>query len=147
MTLSVDVEDPRWPDVARVAERCHKAVMGNDTRSVALLFASDAEVRVLNKQWRGQDKPTNVLSFPASPMPGPPGEEQHLGDIILAFETVKAEAVAQAKPFENHVSHLIVHGLLHLLGLDHDNDADADAMESRERDILAKLGIPDPYLT
>jgi probable rRNA maturation factor len=147
MSLSIDVEDPRWPDMARVAEACHRATMQNDPRAVALLFTSDAEIQILNKEWRDKDKPTNVLSFPAAPMPVPPGEAPHLGDIVLAFETVAAEAQEQVKSFENHVSHLIVHGLLHLLGSDHETDEEAEAMEQREREILATLGIPDPYLT
>jgi probable rRNA maturation factor len=147
MTLETEFEDPRWPDLTRVAERCHMATLGKDPRGVTILFTSDADMRVLNKDWRGKDKPTNVLSFPATPMPIPPGEIQHLGDIALAFETVSAEAKEQQKPFENHVAHLIVHGLLHLLGLDHETDDEAEAMEARERDILDSLGIPDPYLT
>lgn len=147
MSLSIDVEDARWPDLARLAERCHGATLGPDPRSVDLLFTSDAEVQEINRQWRGLDKPTNVLSFPSAAMPLPEGEIQHLGDVVLAFETVTAEAAAQNKPFENHVAHLIVHGLLHLLGWDHETDDEAEAMERREREILATLGIPDPYLT
>jgi probable rRNA maturation factor len=145
MTLDVEVEDPRWPDMIAVAKRCYAVVMYPDPRGVTMLFASDEVVHALNLEWLGKDKSTNVLSFPSKPMPLPPGEVQHLGDIVLAFETVKAEAEAQAKPFENHVSHLIVHALLHLLGWDHENDADAEAMEDRERDFLGQLGIPDPY--
>jgi probable rRNA maturation factor len=147
MSLSIDVEDARWPDVTALAERCRAAVLTDDPRTVAVLFTSDSEIQSLNKEWRGKDKSTNVLSFPAAPMPVPPGEAAHLGDLVLAFETVSKEAQEQGKPFENHVAHLIVHGLLHLLGLDHENDTDAEAMEHRERRILAHLGIPDPYLT
>jgi probable rRNA maturation factor len=147
MSLSIDVEDARWPDVSALAERCYAAVLADDTRTVAVLFTIDAEIQSLNKEWRGKDMPTNILSFPAAPMPVPPGEVAHLGDLVLAFETISKEAQEQGKPFENHVAHLIVHGLLHLLGLDHETDTDAEVMEHRERDVLARLGIPDPYLT
>jgi probable rRNA maturation factor len=147
MKLSIDVEDLRWPDMAALAQRCLDAVLADDPRDVAVLLTSDDEIQGLNKQWRGNDKPTNVLSFPAADMPLPPGEMAPLGDLVLAYETVAAEAKEQGKPFENHVAHLIVHGLLHLLGLDHETDEEADVMEQRERDILARLGIPDPYLT
>jgi probable rRNA maturation factor len=112
---------------------------------ISLLFADDARVQPLNLAWRDQDKPTNVLSFPSVALtPGgtlPPV----LGDIILAYETVEREAAEEAKPFEDHVGHLLLHGFLHLLGYDHQTDADADIMEGLETRILAKLAIPDPY--
>jgi probable rRNA maturation factor len=112
---------------------------------ISLLFADDARVRPLNLAWRAKDKPTNVLSFPSVALiPGgalPPV----LGDIILAYETVEREAAEEAKPFEDHVGHLLLHGFLHLLGYDHQTDADADVMEGLETRILAKLAIPDPY--
>jgi probable rRNA maturation factor len=112
---------------------------------ISLLFADDARVRPLNLAWRAQDKPTNVLTFPSVALtPGgtlPPV----LGDIILAYETVEREAAEEAKPFEDHVGHLLLHGFLHLLGYDHQTDADADIMEGLETRILAKLAIPDPY--
>jgi probable rRNA maturation factor len=107
------------------------------------MLADDARIRELNRRWRGQDKPTNVLSFPAPE--GPPDDARFLGDIVLAFETVEQEARAEGKPLEHHLAHLAVHGALHLLGYDHERDSDADAMEQRERLILARLGIPDPY--
>lgn len=113
---------------------------------LSLVFTDDASIRILNRDWRGKDKATNVLSFPAFKMaigdPLPP----MLGDIILAFETVSAEAALEGKPFAHHLIHLIVHGLLHLLGHDHENDADADEMEGLERKVLARLAIPDPYV-
>jgi probable rRNA maturation factor len=107
--------------------------------AVAVLFADDATVQVLNRQWRGQDKPTNVLSFPA------PAGLGALGDIALALETVLAEARAQGKRPRDHATHLIAHGMLHLLGYDHEDDDEAELMEDRERAILAGLGIADPY--
>ena len=112
---------------------------------LSLVFADDATVKALNAEWRGKDKPTNVLSFPAFPLkPGgrlPP----LLGDVILAFETTACEAVQEGKPLDNHVSHLVLHGLLHLLGYDHETDADAEVMEALEIAILTNLAIPDPY--
>lgn len=110
---------------------------------VSILFADDAFVRDLNARFRGQDKPTNVLSFPAASA-GAPGPRP-LGDIVLAFETVSREARDAGKPFNHHTAHLLVHGFLHLLGYDHETDADATIMEAREVRILETLDIPDPY--
>ncbi|SMD04477.1 rRNA maturation RNase YbeY [Rhizobium sp. RU36D] len=112
---------------------------------ISLVFTDDAAIREVNAEWRGQDKPTNVLSFPAYPltpggMPGP-----MLGDIIIARETVAREADDLEKPFADHLTHLMVHGFLHLFGYDHMNDAEAEIMESLETGILATLGLSDPY--
>jgi probable rRNA maturation factor len=150
MTITSDVEDERWsalPDHAEVAIACVAAALAGDRRSVHVLFSNDSHAQQLNRTYRGKDKPTNVLSFPSPAMPLPPGEAQHLGDIVLAFETITREAAEQKKLLLHHVSHLIVHGTLHLLGYDHETDSEAQAMEARERGILAGLGIPDPYLT
>lgn len=111
--------------------------------SVGLLFTDDAAVRALNRDWRGQDKPTNVLSFPAPP--GPVAGPRHLGDIALAYETLGREAAEEGKPLSHHAAHLIVHGALHLLGHDHEDDGAAAAMEASEIEALATLGIADPY--
>jgi probable rRNA maturation factor len=112
---------------------------------LSLVFSDDATVKALNAEWRGKDSATNVLSFPAfSLMPGDP-LPQLLGDVILAFETTAREAAEEGKLIDHHVSHLVLHGLLHLLGYDHETDADAEDMESLELSILAKLAIPDPY--
>jgi probable rRNA maturation factor len=111
--------------------------------SVSVLLGDDRSVAALNKQFRGKDGSTNVLSFPAAE--GGPAQEGFLGDIALAAETIAEEASFQGKSFDNHAAHLIVHGFLHLLGYDHMNEADAEAMESRERAILVSLGIDDPY--
>jgi probable rRNA maturation factor len=149
MNVTSEVEDPRWdvlPDAEKIAARCIAAALGEDERSVNVLFTSDAELRILNRDFRGKDAATNVLSFPAVATPLPDGSEIHLGDIALAFETVQREAEEQGKPLLHHVSHLIVHGTLHLLGYDHESKEAADAMEQREQNILATLGIPDPYL-
>ncbi len=114
---------------------------------ISLVFADDAFVRSLNKEYRGKDKPTNVLSFPQME-PEETFAPQHfisLGDIILAEETVSREAAEQDKPLDAHISHLIVHGTLHLLGYDHIDDEEAEKMESLEIKILSTLGIKNPY--
>jgi probable rRNA maturation factor len=115
---------------------------------LAVMLTDDAGIRTLNLNWRGIDKPTNVLSFPALPPTGAVGPDdapRMLGDIAIAYETTRKEADDEQKPFDHHLSHLAVHGFLHLIGYDHEKDADAEAMESLETEILAQLGIPDPY--
>lgn len=111
--------------------------------SVSLLLGDDAAIAALNDQFRGKKGPTNVLSFPP-PLVGA-GVGGFLGDIALAAETIVEEANFQGKRFENHAAHLAVHGFLHLLGYDHEDSAQAEAMEAREREILASIGIEDPY--
>lgn len=129
-------EDPEL-----LAERVVRAAAAGEAAAgdVSVLFADDAAVRALNRQWRGKDQPTNVLSFPA------PEGFGALGDIALALETVAAEAQAQGKSAAQHATHLLAHGFLHLVGYDHEADDDAERMEARERTILAALGLPDPY--
>jgi probable rRNA maturation factor len=115
---------------------------------IAVMLTDDPGIRTLNSNWRGIDKPTNVLSFPALQPEGArkPGDAPRmLGDIAIAYETTRREADAEGKPFEHHLSHLAIHGFLHLIGYDHENDADAEEMESLETEILEQLGIPDPY--
>ncbi len=114
---------------------------------VAVMLTDDARIRDLNRDWRDQDKATNVLSFPAAQPPGETPQPFMLGDIAIAYETTRFEAETEGKPFQNHLSHLAIHGFLHLLGYDHLDDDEAEEMEGLERDILAKLGIADPYLT
>jgi probable rRNA maturation factor len=115
---------------------------------LAVMLTDDTGIRTLNQNWRGIDKPTNVLSFPALAPTGPAGPDdapRMLGDIAIAYETTRTEADDEQKPFAHHLSHLAVHGFLHLIGYDHEKDDDAEAMESLESEILAQLGIPDPY--
>jgi probable rRNA maturation factor len=115
---------------------------------LAVMLTDDAGIRTLNNNWRGIDKPTNVLSFPAlqpSGADGPDDAPRMLGDIAIAYETTRKEADDEQRPFDHHLSHLAVHGFLHLIGYDHENDADAETMEILEAAILAQLGIPDPY--
>jgi probable rRNA maturation factor len=145
MTTTVVVEDERWGDLEALCITAVNAAFTGKPCTVDILLTNDAEIQKLNRQFRSKDKPTNVLSFPASLMPVPPGEMAHLGDIVLAYETVAREARADNKSLAHHVTHLIVHGTLHLLGHDHETEAEAEKMEATERDILARLGIQDPY--
>jgi len=115
---------------------------------LAVMLTDDAGIRTLNNNWRGIDKPTNVLSFPALQPTGAGGPEdapRMLGDIAIAYETTRKEADDEQKPFDHHLSHLAVHGFLHLIGYDHETEDDAEKMEALEAEILAQLGIPDPY--
>jgi probable rRNA maturation factor len=109
---------------------------------VVLALADDATVRDLNRRFRGQDKSTNVLSFPSGEEPG---RDAHLGDVILARETLQHEARLEGKPDGDHLAHLAIHGILHLLGYDHDSDKQAQLMERLETSILGDMGIADPY--
>jgi len=120
---------------------------GTGDAELAVMLTDDGGIRTLNCNWRGIDKATNVLSFPALQPTGdaPDDMPRMLGDIAIAYETTRREADEEAKPFQHHLSHLAVHGFLHLIGYDHENDDAAEAMEALERDILAQLGIPDPY--
>jgi probable rRNA maturation factor len=115
---------------------------------LAVMLTDDLGIRTLNSNWRGIDKPTNVLSFPAFQPPSghePDDAPRMLGDIAIAYETTRREADEEQKPFSHHLSHLAVHGFLHLVGYDHERDGEAEVMESLEREILETLGIPDPY--
>lgn len=158
MEFDIEIEAP-WPSRAweALAERATACVLevapelANERLSASLLLTSDAEVHALNREWRQRDKPTNVLSFPmlergellALESDGPP---ELLGDIALAFETCAREAAEKSVPLEDHAAHLIVHGLLHLAGHDHETSPqDAETMEALETKALALMGIADPY--
>ena len=152
MEIDVLTADDAWhalPEREALARRAARAVFEvleapEPDSELSILFTSDAAVAELNQAWRGKAGPTNVLSFPmtAGMQGGPTGA---LGDIVLAAGVVRGEAVAQAKPLANHTAHLIIHGLLHLLGHDHAEDATAEAMDRLEARAMARLGLPDPY--
>ena len=140
------------PDAETVIHRAIEAAAGIAGADVgeaelAIMLTDDSGIKTLNSNWRGIDKPTNVLSFPAlQPAAGAPDDvPRMLGDIAIAYETTRREADDEQKPFDHHLSHLAVHGFLHLIGYDHENDDDAEAMETLEAEILAQLGIPNPY--
>jgi probable rRNA maturation factor len=172
--IDIEVEDPAWtealPDTEQLVTRAANAALSfqplipaeAETQALAgsasgsnwvpasagmsgnweitVLLTDDAAIQDLNARFRGKDKPTNVLSFPAAETAAP-----HLGDIALAYGVCAEEAKAQGKPLAHHLMHLTVHGVLHLLGYDHEADAEAEEMEGMERAILATLGVSDPY--
>ena len=140
------MEAGAWPDaqalqslaaraVAAAAAAVARPLAGHE---ISLVFTDDAAVRQLNARWRGRDRATNVLSFPQAGGP-------LIGDIVLAYETVAREAALAGRPLEHHIAHLVVHGSLHLLGYNHDADAEAERMEDLERAALSMIGVADPY--
>ena len=163
-TLDISIEDPRWDALgldalASVAVSATLSTLGLDPEAaeVSLLGCDDTRIATLNADFRGKSTPTNVLSWPSeergarvpggtplAPHTGPDGMIE-LGDIAIAYDTCAAEAVAAGKPITDHVTHLIVHGTLHLLGYDHETEPDAALMEGLERKILGNLGLDDPY--
>ncbi len=154
MTIAIEVEDEAWaklPGLEALAVSAVKATLA--ARGVAeaeaevfILFTDDSAIAAMNAEWRGIAKPTNVLSFPApDDLPLPESEPAPLGDIVLASGVIAAEARDQGKILRDHCTHLIVHGCLHLLGHDHEDEAEAAAMEQLEIDILKGLGISNPY--
>jgi probable rRNA maturation factor len=159
LDLNLDIETEGWPpgDWEALADRAALAAaqvapeLANLRLSVSLLFTTDAEIQALNHEWRGKDKPTNVLSFPMLTRDnllalGPDGPPEMLGDIALAHETCAREAAEKGVPLADHAAHLLVHGMLHLAGHDHETgDAEAAHMEALETKALAIMGIADPY--
>ncbi len=152
--IDILVETDDWGDESVLRDLATNAIAAawqtlqrgeQPTSELSLVFTEDATIKELNNDWRDKDKPTNVLSFPASALK--PGQKPGpmLGDIVIAHETVAREAVDEGKPFDHHVSHLIVHGFLHLLGYDHLSETQAEEMEGLERKALERLAIPDPY--
>ncbi|HEX4504553.1 MAG TPA: rRNA maturation RNase YbeY [Alphaproteobacteria bacterium] len=161
LRLALEIEDTRWtgalPDVAELLEKAIALALADvDDRSrtieVGVRLVDDGTIQGLNRDWRGRDKPTNVLSFPmgdpapvGNPAMGDPDFPWLIGDIVMSFDTMKAEAERDGKPLEHHLVHLAVHAALHLIGHDHEDEAEAEAMEAAEVELLANLGIPDPY--
>ena len=147
--IEIEIESDDWitalPAAESVVERAAAAALDQTAGDIVVLLTDDAAVKDLNHRFRDKDRPTNVLSFPGADvqMPGAP---VHLGDIVLAFGVCRDEAVEQCKSLENHLTHLVVHGVLHLLGRDHEEEAEAEAMEAEERTLLAGLGVADPYV-
>ncbi len=159
MSIDIIIEDPRWEAVnldgiATAATIAVLAHLGLDDFEVSLLACDDNRIAILNADFRGKPQPTNVLSWPSDergaqhdgdpPLPPDPIDPE-LGDIAIAYETCVAEALEAGISLHDHATHLVVHGILHLLGYDHDRDADATLMEDLETQILGKMGLADPY--
>ena len=157
--VDVVIADARWEaaGIGALAERAAAATLGElglaaGDFEISLLACDDSRISALNAQFRGHAQPTNVLAWPsaergaacagAAPAAPAPGE---LGDIAIALQTCTREAAAQGKPLADHATHLVVHGILHLMGYDHERDGDATLMEAREISILARLGVANPY--
>jgi probable rRNA maturation factor len=162
--IDIMVDSPLWKTQRGVKAVLQQAIgeaaamAATSGGELAIVLTDDSAIRALNRDWRGKDQPTNVLSFPAhAPALGRSraharaGEPQSgirlLGDIVIAYETMAREAMAEGRPFRHHLAHLAVHGFLHLLGHDHAKDAQAGAMEALEIAVLARLDVPNPYLT
>jgi len=156
--LDISIAQGGWPsDCEDRIEACVKAALvhcqtdiGERAFELSILLSNDEQVQALNREYRGKDKPTNVLSFPALECAAPghlllePGP-LHLGDIVLAYGVVAREAQAQGISFDDHLSHLIIHGVLHLIGFDHMENDEAEEMETLEITILKEFGIANPY--
>jgi probable rRNA maturation factor len=152
ITLDIMIEAGDWSrleDAEALAQKAAEAALAvtyeaDEAFEASVMLTDDAQIRELNRTWRAKDKPTNVLSFPAPEQPGLSGP-RHLGDIALAYETLVRESEEESKELAHHFAHLIVHGVLHLLGYDHEVEAEADIMEGLEVKALATLGIANPY--
>ena len=148
ITVDIEIEDEAWTTAEAETEalvwRAAQAVLDAhediEGQGIVILLTDDDSVQTLNRDFRQKDKPTNVLSFPS-----PPNPEGQIGDIALAYGVCAREAAEQGKPLGHHLQHLVAHGVLHLLGYDHESDDQAEAMEALEREILAGLDVPDPY--
>lgn len=163
LSLSLQTLAPAWKkawpgargEILRLAKAALKASELSEYQrgiAISVVLSDDDAMRELNHTFRGKNKPTNVLSFPAyddlSEMESAPDDEPfHLGDVVLSYDTVRAESLEQKKSFRDHASHLIVHGCLHLAGYDHEDDREADAMEAMEIQVLSQFGIRNPYRT
>ncbi len=151
VSLDISVPSPLWRRLPRARVIARETIAAaaegagpSEGGDVSLCLADDAALQALNLRWRGLDKPTNVLSFPAAPL-GHGGDATALGDIALAYETLAREAQDLGVPLADHYRHLLAHGFLHLIGYDHETDAEAERMEALETRILTRLGLGDPY--
>jgi probable rRNA maturation factor len=150
LTVDVMINSPLWrsePGAADIVSRAVRAAalaVSTAAGELAIVLTDDSAIRTLNREWRNKDAATNVLSFPMPAVHGG-GAVKLLGDIVIAYETTAREAQAERKPLRNHLSHLAVHGFLHLVGYDHETGPEADTMEGLEALILSRLGVPNPY--
>jgi len=148
--IEILIRSRHWRKQPRAAATVRKAISAaakaasTPRAELAIVLSDDSAIQALNRDWRGKNAPTNVLSFPAA-VPGKPRGSSYVGDIVIAYQTTAREAVAEEKPFWHHLAHLAVHGYLHLIGYDHETDRAAQRMERLERAILAQIAIPDPY--
>jgi len=148
-SVDIQIASPKWDaqpsaeQTVRDAIAAAAATLAAGDGEVSVVLTDDEAIRTLNRDWRKIDKPTNVLSFPA---PDTPGAEKMFGDIVIAYETLARECDEEDRVFLHHLSHLAVHGFLHLIGYDHQTDSDADAMEALESKIMIAMKLPDPYL-
>lgn len=154
LTIDFSIQSGSWPERSELANLLDRILSTASTlcpfdlpvgAEVSVVFCDDENIQVLNNSFRDEDKPTNVLSFASNDGIALESWSPLLGDVILAQETLEREAKAQNKTFTDHMTHLLVHGFLHLVGYDHMNDEDAEEMENLERKVLAALGIADPY--
>jgi probable rRNA maturation factor len=152
LRIDIQTQSPLWDAQPLAAQTVREAIgaaasaLSTAGGEVSIVLTNDSAIRVLNRDWRGIDKPTNVLSFPASGQPA--GEDARLlGDIIIAYETLARESDDENRIFLHHLAHLAVHGFLHLIGYDHQTDVQAEAMEGLESSIMTRLNLPDPYLS
>jgi probable rRNA maturation factor len=149
--LQIDIltQSPLWDAQPRAVQTVREAIgaaasaLSTDGGEVSIVLTNDSAIRHLNRDWRGIDKSTNVLSFPASDRPA--GDARLLGDIVLAYETLESECNDENRIFLHHLAHLAVHGFLHLIGYDHQTDVQAEEMEGLESKIMMRLNLPDPY--
>ncbi len=152
--IDITVNAGEWPEAAELEPLVRRAIEATadtgklrwtDDAELSLLFTDDSEIAAINGEWRSKQKPTNVLSFPGADITPDEVAGPMIGDLVFAYETVAREAKKQQKGFKEHFTHLVVHGFLHLFGYVHEEDAEAEEMERLEQQILARLGITDPY--
>ncbi len=151
-TVDVVVSSPLWQaepgaeDVVRRTVAEAASLLSKTAGELAIVLTDDSSIRALNRDWRDKDEATNVLSFPVPAVGGDGKAGILLGDVVIAYETLAREAAAEGRLFRHHLAHLTVHGFLHLLGYDHETDQEADVMEHLEANVLARLGVPNPYV-